>query len=170
MLLQDLPWMFSSPGWASPSPSICLHGRCGPALRYPLDLLQQFQILPVLGVLGLDAVYQLGLHKGRTEVDSPPPLTAATPLLMQPRVPLDFWAVSAHCWLMFRFLSIRTPKSFKAELLAMSSSPSLYSYLGLPWQSYTFLLLLLHLKAMLYLKYTACYDTSLLKSLLTKMT
>jgi len=55
----------------------------------------------------------------------------ATPLLMQPRVPLAFWAVSACIWCMCSFLSTRTSRS-SAGLLSVSSSPSLYSYLGLP--------------------------------------
>jgi len=54
----------------------------------------------------------------------------ATPLLMQLRILLDFWA--AHCWLISSFPSARTPSSFPTGLLSVSSSPSLYAYLGLP--------------------------------------
>jgi len=48
---------------------------------------------------------------------------------MEPRISLVFQAASAHCWLMLRFSSTRTPKSFSAGLLSRSS-PSLYTYLG----------------------------------------
>jgi len=30
-------------------------------------------------------------------------------LLMQPGIPLAFWAVTAHCWVMFSFSSTSTP-------------------------------------------------------------
>lgn len=39
----------------------------------PLDSLQQLCILPVLGAPGLDTVFQIGPHKGRTEWDNPNP-------------------------------------------------------------------------------------------------
>ena len=49
------------------------------------------------GLPGLDTVLQMDPHKGRVDGDNPLPLPAATPLLMQPRILLAFWAVRAHC-------------------------------------------------------------------------
>jgi len=47
----------------------------------------------------------------------------ATPLLMQPRMLLAFWAASMHCWL----VSTRT-----CSPSPQGCSPTLYTYLGLP--------------------------------------
>jgi len=55
-----------------------------------------------------------------------------TPLPVEPRIPLAFQAAGAHCWLLLRFSSTRIPKSFSTGLLSRNSSPSLYTYLGLP--------------------------------------
>ena len=64
-------------------------GLCGP----PVDLLQQFHVLLVLGAPDLDAVHQAGSHEGRiTSLD-----LLVTILLMQHRIQLVFWAASAHC-------------------------------------------------------------------------
>ena len=52
-----------------------------------------------------------------------------TPLLMQPRILLAFWAASAHCRLTSSFSSVKTPKSFSTELLSRRPSPSQYPYL-----------------------------------------
>jgi len=87
----------------------------------------------------LVTVLQLGPHKSRG--GQSPPLPAATPQLMQPRILLAFWAAGMCCCLMCSFSSTR--KCFSAGLLS-SSSPSLYSYLGLP-QSNTLHLALLNL-------------------------
>uniref|UniRef100_A0A803YQS9 Myosin VIIB n=1 Tax=Meleagris gallopavo TaxID=9103 RepID=A0A803YQS9_MELGA len=60
----------------------------------------------------------LGPVKAREEAmkgDNPLPLTAATLLLVQPRVQLAIQAAGAHCWLMYSFLSTRTPKSFSSS-------------------------------------------------------
>mgnify|MGYP001852688433 CR=1 FL=1 len=54
----------------------------------------------------------------------------ATLLVMQPRILSIFQAARAYYWLMFGFLSTRTKSS--VGLPSVSSSPSLYSYLGLP--------------------------------------
>lgn len=61
-----------------------------------------------------------------------PSLSLLPPQLMQPRIPLAFRAASTQYCLMSSFLSTRTPKSFSLELFSRSSSPSLYTYLGLP--------------------------------------
>ena len=60
----------------------------------------------------------------------------ATPFLMQSRTQLAFWTESAHCWLTNSFSSTRTPKYFYTGLLSMSSSSSLYTYLGLLYTVY----------------------------------
>lgn len=46
--------------------------------------------------------------------------------LIQPRMLLAFFAATAHCWVIFNFLSTKTPNSFSAFLV-----PSRYWYLGL---------------------------------------
>ena len=115
------------------SAPVCLHSKGafdhlhGP----PLDLLQKLHIFLVLGAPDLDAVLQLGPHKGRVRgtITSLTPL--ATLLLMEPSTSLAFQAASVYCWFMLSFSSVRTPKSFSAALLLRSSSPSLYTYLGL---------------------------------------
>lgn len=61
----------------------------------------------------------------------------ATMLLMLARMWLAFWAASAHCQLMSSiscpaFHPQESPKSFSAGPLPVASSPSVYSYLGLP--------------------------------------
>jgi len=48
-------------------------------------------------------VLQMGPHEGRIERDNHPIL------LMEPRLPLAFLAVRAHCWLMFSCSSTRRP-------------------------------------------------------------
>ena len=48
----------------------------------------------------------------------------ATLLLMQPRIQLAFWPVSAHCWLIVSFPSTDTPKSFSTGLLSIHSLAS----------------------------------------------
>ena len=53
-----------------------------------------------------------------------------------PSVDAAFRAARAHSWLTSSFLSSRTPKSFSAGLLSLSSSARLYSYLGLPQSKY----------------------------------
>ena len=60
----------------------------------PLDLIQKFHILPVLGAPGLDTELQMGPHKGRAEGDNHLPLPAGCPFVMQPRILLAFRAVS----------------------------------------------------------------------------
>ena len=51
---------------------------------HPLDSIQQLHILLVLGAPDLDAVLQVGLHKGRADGDNTLSLPATTPLLTQP--------------------------------------------------------------------------------------
>ena len=79
------------------------------------------------------ALLQAGLPTTRSST-TPFFLLLGTPPLVQPRIQLTFRAASIHCWLMCSLLSTRTPKSFSAGLLSMNSSPSLYTYLGLPQQ------------------------------------
>lgn len=43
---------------------------------------------------------------------------------MQPRTALAFWAASAHCWPISSPPSTSTPKSFRAGLLSICSSPA----------------------------------------------
>ena len=86
----------------------------------------------VLGALGLDTVLQMEPYKGRAKGNNHFLRPAATPLWIQPRILLTFWAASAHCWPIPNFSSTRTPKFYSAGLLSMNSSPSLQTYLELP--------------------------------------
>jgi len=52
----------------------------------PLELLQQLHIPPVLRAPNLDAVLQMGPHKGRTEGTLTSLSLLATPFLMQARI------------------------------------------------------------------------------------
>ena len=52
-------------------------------------------------------------------------------LLMQPRICLAFWAVSAHWWLISNFSPTSAPK-YSSGLLSIPSHPRLYWYQGLP--------------------------------------
>jgi len=56
----------------------------------------------VLGAPGLGTILHIGLHKGRAEGDNPFP-AAPSPQLMQPRIPLAFWAARAHSWITSSF-------------------------------------------------------------------
>ena len=96
-----------------------------------LDPLQQLLILAGLEVPGLGTVFQMKPHKGKTEGLDHLPAPAATPSLMQPRIPLAFQAARAHCWLISSFSSSRIPKPFSAGVLSISCSPSLYTYMEL---------------------------------------
>ncbi|KFP04029.1 Neuronal acetylcholine receptor subunit alpha-4 [Calypte anna] len=57
----------------------------------------------------------------------------ATLFLIHARMPLAFLATWAHCWLMFSFLAIQTPRSLSAWLLSIHSVPSLELPMGLLW-------------------------------------
>jgi len=50
----------------------------------------------------------------------------ATLDLMQPRIPLPFFAPRPCCWLMVKLVSTRTPKFFPAKLLSSWASLSIY--------------------------------------------
>jgi len=56
---------------------------------------------------------------------------------------VGFQAASVYYWLMLSFSSARTPEPFSAGLISKSSSPSLYTHLGLPWFRYSTLYLAL---------------------------
>lgn len=53
-------------------------------------------------------------------------------ILMQPRMVLVTFAVRAHCWLMFKFLSTRTSS---AKLLSRKTIPNLYWLMESPYSS-----------------------------------
>ena len=94
--------------------------------------LQQLHIFPVLEAPDLDVIPLDGAPWGQSRgKQSPPCLT--TPFLMELRIPLAFWAASAHCWFMLSFSSARTPKSISALLISRISSFSLCIYMGLSW-------------------------------------
>ena len=97
-----------------------------------LDLLQQLHIFLVLQTPGLDVILQVGPHKSRVGGTIISLSLLTSPLLLQPRIPLDIQAANTYCWLMSSFSSIRTPKSFSVRLLSVDYSPSLYWYLRLP--------------------------------------
>ena len=65
--------------------------------------------------------------------DSMIPTLCCHSSLTQTRILFIFEAAGAHCWLTSNFLFIGAPKSFSTRLLSWSSSPSLYTYLGLSW-------------------------------------
>lgn len=80
---------------------------------------------------------------------------------MLPGILLAVQAARARCWLMPSFLSIRTPKSLLAGLLLTSSSPSLYTYLGL----LQFNCSILHLALMNLIRFVCAHFSSLSWSL-----
>jgi len=51
--------------------------------------------------------------------------------LMQPRILLASFATRAHCWIMVKLVSIRTPRSFSAKLFSSWVAPSVYCCMGL---------------------------------------
>lgn len=55
---------------------------------------------------------------------------SATPLLIQPRMLLAFWAARTHCRLVSTFSSAMTHMTLSAGLPPKRSFPSLYTYLG----------------------------------------
>ena len=46
--------------------------------------------------------------------------------LTHPSIPLAFYATRAHCWLIINLLSIRSPRSFSADLLSNRSVLNMY--------------------------------------------
>ena len=72
----------------------------------PLDLLTQLHTPPVLGSQAQRQSSRWGLMRAGQRGDSLLPIPAATPLLVQPRIQVAFWASSAHCFLMSSFSSI----------------------------------------------------------------
>ena len=100
----------------------------------PLVLFLQLCILPVLGARSLNTVLQLGSHKGRVEGENPLPLPAGHPSVDAAQDTVGLLGCKSTLLIHVQ-LFIRPnfqPKFFSAELLSVSSSPSLYSYLGLP--------------------------------------
>ena len=90
-------------------PQPFFHSRGAPALWaslwYLLDALQQLCLSCIRGPRpGCNTAD--GASQGQNRGDNPLPLPAATPLLMQPRILLAFWA--AQWWLMSRFPSSST--------------------------------------------------------------
>ena len=73
---------------------------CGP----PLCPLQQLYMFLVLGDPDLAQYSRWGLTRA-AQKGTVPSLPTATPLLMQTRILLAFWAANAHWWLMGSFLS-----------------------------------------------------------------
>lgn len=80
----------------------------------------------MLGVLGLDAVLRMGLHKDRTEADNPLPLPAATPLLIQPRI----WLLGS-VWRSKQKLQKKKKKKEEMWQRKCWTWPSWYAYFGL---------------------------------------
>ena len=72
----------------------------------PLDLLTQLHTPPVLGSQAQRQYSRWGLMRAGQGGGSLLPIPAATPLLMQPRIQVAFWASSVHCFLMSSFSSI----------------------------------------------------------------
>ena len=64
---------------------------------------KQIPTLLVLGTPGLDTLLQMGPHRAEERETIPSLSSAATLLLMQPRILSAFQAASAHCWLMYSF-------------------------------------------------------------------
>jgi len=120
-----------------PAPPSCLYNRGAPTSDHtygpPLDPHQKLDIFPLLEASHLDSILQMRPYNDRVERDNHFSPLLATPLLMQFRMhqKIIMWAASTHCWLMLSFSSTRTPRSFSAELLSRSFSPSLHTYLGL---------------------------------------
>lgn len=132
--------------------------------------LQQFQILLVLGVLGLGAVCPLGPHEGRTEGESPLPFTFDTPLLMQCRILLAFWVARAHSGSCSAFCPLGRPSPSQHSCLQWVHLPvctQIWDCPDNPLHTFYFSFIW---RECLYLRYTACHDTGLLKSILIKMT
>jgi len=134
-ILEGRNEVFSFPCWTRPVPSACLHRKGAPALGpSPWPTSGPFPKAPHLscaegprpGGSTPDGTSQ-GQNKGGQSLLSP----CFFPSSDEPRIPLAFWAASAHCWLVFSFSSTRTPMSFSAGLLSRSSSPGLNTYLGL---------------------------------------
>ena len=96
----------------------------------PLAPLEKLHIFLVQEAQAWMQYSRWGLTKAERRETIPSLVLLATPLLAQPGILLA-WAVNAYCWLMLRFSSTRTPKSFFTGLLSVISSLSLYSCLGL---------------------------------------
>ena len=162
-MLLCVPAAFSFPSYTSPGPSACLHRRDAPALHLhgpPLDPLQKLHIFPVLGAPDLDPVDQMGLREGRAEGDNHLPVLVSHPSPDGTQHTIGLLGCKRAAGSCSVFPSTRTPKSFSAGLSWRHSSPSLYTYLGLPQHKFkTF-----HF-ALLNLTFTRAYLSSLSRSL-----
>lgn len=87
-----------------------------------MDPLQKVHIFLILGSPEVDMVLQiwpLNIEKTITCLS-----LLAMLFLTQARTLSAFFALKAHCWLMFNLFSTRTPKSHSAELLFSHLAPS----------------------------------------------
>jgi len=85
-----------------------LHHLCG----LSLDILQQVHASPVLRTSQLDAVLQVRPHQHRVEGQDHLPHPAGHASFDAAQDTVTFWAVRAHCWLIFSFPSTSTPGLF----------------------------------------------------------
>lgn len=90
--------------------------------------LEQGHVPLILGTLTWAQYSRWGFTRGGWKIASFNPLAI---LLMNPKVPLYFWAVSTHCRLISSFSSTSPAGSFSTGLLSVGWSPSLCPCLGL---------------------------------------
>jgi len=90
---------------------------------------QELRILPVLGATALDAVLQMGSHRSRVERDNPLPLPADHPSVDAAQNTVGFLGCKSTLLAHAQLFIIRIPIYM---VLLVSTSPSLYSCLGLP--------------------------------------
>lgn len=107
-------WTFSSPGWTVTALWAFPHRRGAPQPSYSWLFVG---VSLVLGSPGLVPALQEWPHQ--TWEERRGRITSlyllATHLLMQPRTPFTFFALSAHCWVMINLVSTRTPRCFSAN-------------------------------------------------------
>lgn len=89
---------------------------CGPLL----DSFQKFIVFLEWGSWN-QLQYSKCDHQGRVEGRTTSPELLAMLFVMHPRIILAFFATDTHFWLTANLLSIRTPRSFSAELLSWRS-------------------------------------------------
>ncbi|KAJ7415938.1 hypothetical protein WISP_75203 [Willisornis vidua] len=89
-----------------------------------LDPLQHLNVLPKLRGSELGTALAMWPHQCQVKRKNHCPGPAGHTVPDKARTPLAFLATRAHCWLMFSFLSIRTPRSISAWLLSSHSVPS----------------------------------------------
>ena len=126
---------YTSPDWTSPAPSACIHRRCTPALwsfLWSSTPAPTGPCCPCAGAPDLNEVPQVRPREGGAEWDNYLPHPADHIYFDADKDRVGLPGCMYALLTLVNFSSTNMPKS-SSGLLSIHSSPSLYSWLGLPW-------------------------------------